>query len=96
MFISQKLAHLQKQKKLLNHAISKGVVKADGEASLLFPTEFLDYLLKVTYAGFDPNNPGAAGASRHTVGHGVASGDLYTQARAVQVILTLDQIAFYL
>lgn len=85
-----------KTKALLEHAVEKGVEKAGGEASLLFPSEFLRYLSDVAYANFDPNDPSKAGASRHTVGHGVADGNTYTPARALQVILTLDQIVFYL
>ena len=83
-------------KVLLQHAVDKGIKKADGEASLFFPSDFLEYLLKVAYPDFDPNAPEAAGASRHTVGHGRAAGETYTLPRALQVILTLDQIAFYL
>ena len=85
-----------KTKDLLNHAVRKGVEKADGEASLFFPKDFLEYLQEVAYADFDPNSPSVAGASRHTVGHGYAGGETYTIARALQVILTLDQIVFYL
>ena len=85
-----------KTKDLLSHAVNKGVKKAGGEASLFFPKDFLEYLLKVAYANFDPNTPANAGASRHTVGHGYADGNTYTSARALQVILTLDQIVFYL
>lgn len=85
-----------KTKDLLSYAVEKGVKKANGEASLFFPKNFLEYLLKVAYADFDPNVPKEAGASRHTVGHGYASGVAYTPARALQVILTLDQIAFYI
>ncbi|MFA6535802.1 MAG: hypothetical protein WCT25_00030 [Candidatus Paceibacterota bacterium] len=85
-----------KTKALLKHAVEKGVKKVDGEASLFFPSNFLEYLLKVAYPDFDPNAPEVAGASRHTVGHGYAAGETYTQARALQVILTLDQIVFYL
>lgn len=85
-----------KTKELLRYAIYKGIEKVDGEASLFFPSDFLKYLLNVVYPNFDPNVPEAAGASRHTVGHGRAAGETYTLPRALQVILTLDQIAFYL
>jgi len=85
-----------KTRDLLNHAVEKGVKKAGGEASLFFPKDFLEYLIMVAYADFDPNAPADAGASRHTVGHGYADGNTYTPARALQVILTLDQIVFYL
>ena len=85
-----------KTKELLNHAVDRGLKKVNDEASLFFPSDFLEYLLDVAYADFDPNAPTEAGVSRHTVGHGVADGKAYTPARALQVILTLDQIAFYL
>ena len=87
---------IAKTKELLTHAVDKAIKKTSGETSLFFPSDFLEYLLKVAYADFDPNAPKEAGASRHTVGHGRADGELYTPARALQVILTLDQIAFYL
>ena len=85
-----------KTEELLKHAIEKGIKKAGGEATLFFPSDFLEYLLKVAYANFNPNAPTEAGVSRHTVGHGRAEGGAYTSARSLQVILTLDQIAFYL
>jgi hypothetical protein len=37
---------------------------------------------------------GQAG-SRHAVGHGAAAADSYTDARALQALLTIDQLAFY-
>ena len=85
-----------KTEELLKHAVERGNKKAGGEASLFFPKDFLKYLLEITYASFDRKAPAEAGAFRHTVGHGFASGDTYTPARALQIILTLDQIAFYL
>lgn len=85
-----------KTEELLKYAVERGIKKAGGEATLFFPADFLKYLLEVTYANFNRNTPTQAEASRHTVGHGFASGDTYTLARALQVILTLDQIVFYL
>jgi hypothetical protein len=73
-----------------------GTKKAGGEATLFFPSDFLEYLLEVTYANFNRNASTQTEASRHTVGHGFAGGGTYTPARALQVILTLDQIVFYL
>lgn len=63
--------------------------------SLLFPTSFVEYLKTHTFDHFDPDAVGNS-ASRHAVGHGAASADSYTQIRALQAILTLDQCAFYL
>jgi hypothetical protein len=87
---------IPKTKELLAYAVEHGVNKTGDESSLFFPSEFLKYLNEVAYADFDPRSPAEAGASRHTVGHGFAGGGAYTPARALQVILTLDQIAFYL
>jgi hypothetical protein len=52
---------------LLQYAIDKGIKKVDSEASLFFPSGFLEYLQKIVYANFDRNAPADAGASRHTV-----------------------------
>lgn len=82
-------------KELLMYASKKGLDKS-GEASLLFPKEFLAYLSDYTFAHFDPKNPKAGVMSRHSTGHGGATPEAYTQPRALQAILTLDQLAFYL
>lgn len=63
--------------------------------SLLFPASFVEYLKAHTFDHFDPDAVGDT-ASRHAVGHGAAGADSYTQIRALQAILTLDQFAFYL
>lgn len=34
--------------------------------------------------------------SRHSVGHGAAAATAYTMERALQALLTLDQVSFYL
>lgn len=81
---------------LLDFAIEQGVTKSEDEASLLFPRQFLSYLRDYTYEHFDPLGESAINATRHAVGHGAAPADAYTQKAALQVLLTLDQIAFYL
>jgi len=43
---------------------------------------------------FDPTAGPGATVSRHAVGHGAAEAAAYTQTRALQALLTLDQIAF--
>lgn len=63
---------------------------AGGKDTLFFPTEFAHYLNNYTYA--DSNQQSA---SRHAVGHGRAKAEDYTQSRALQALLTLDQFAFY-
>jgi hypothetical protein len=72
---------------------------AEGQAgspdTLLFPEAFARYLDARTFANFDPINQTGEADSRHAVGHGAAYQDSYTMTRALQAILTLDQIAFY-
>ena len=85
-----------KIKDLLKYATEQGLKKTGDQASLLFPKEFLKYLSDYTFANFNPQKPEAGIMSRHSVGHGGATADAYTQMRALQAILTLDQISFYL
>lgn len=85
-----------KYEKSVPFAVDKGVRKSGGVGSLFFPKDFQEYLLKQIYANFDPGTSDSAGASRHTVGHGYADGKSYTRTRALQVILTFDQIVFYI
>jgi hypothetical protein len=81
--------------RLLEFAAQRGVRKTESDASLFFPSLFLHYLTTSTFADFDPMAP-TSDASRHSVGHGAANVTAYTQRRALQAILTLDQIARYL
>lgn len=83
-------------KDLLSFAADKGVKKAGDPTSLLFPHQFLRYMSDYTYSKFDSKNPQAGVMSRHSVGHGGATASAYTQERALQAILTLDQVSFYL
>lgn len=83
-------------KNLLAYVSEKGIKKTGDGTSLLFPKEFLKYLSDYTYAFFDPTNPEAGVMSRHSAGHGGAKAEAYTQVRALQAILALDQLSFYL
>lgn len=74
--------------------ISLAERRAGGRDTLFFPVEFGTYLRDYTYAGFRPGAGGGAG-SRHAVGHGAVPTDQYTIVRALQALLTLDQLAFY-
>ncbi|RWR25347.1 hypothetical protein D2T29_22150 [Sinirhodobacter populi] len=76
-------------------AIASAEERAGTGDSLLFPASFADYLKAHTFNHFDPDAVGDT-ASRHAVGHGAAEADSYTQIRALQAILTLDQFAFYI
>lgn len=80
---------------LIRFANEAATQKAGGVDTLFFPSEFQRYLEGSVYKGFDPL-AGDATASRHGAAHGAAPPETYTQARALQIILTLDQISHYL
>jgi hypothetical protein len=84
-----------KIKKLLEFAEASAESKAGGSNTLLFPKAFSRYLREHTFADFNPTTQTGTASSRHAVGHGAASEGSYTLARALQTILTLDQLAFY-
>ncbi len=81
--------------KLPHFMIEQAEQRAGGKDTLFFPVEFGQYLKDYTYADFKPDDIGTAG-SRHAVSHGRVAGDEYTMARALQALLTLDQLAFYI
>jgi hypothetical protein len=83
-------------KELLAFAANRGAQKASDPNSLLFPQEFLRYMRGYTYARFDPRKAEASAVSPHSVAHGRAMAKAYTMERALQSILTLDQINFYI
>nr|WP_218281461.1 hypothetical protein [Pseudomonas sp. RW407] len=84
-----------KLKELLKFAMDSAERKVGGSDTLMFPTEFAEYLARHTFANFDPTAQTGTASSRHAVGHGAAPQESYTMIRALQVILTLDQLAFY-
>ena len=84
-----------KLKALLEFAIASAEKKTGGPDTLLMSAAFSRYLAKCTFADFDPEGPRGTAGSRHAVGHGLAEAESYTQVRALQAILSLDQIAFY-
>lgn len=82
-------------KDLLRFAVTSAEQRAGGPDTLMFPSAFGEYLEAHTFANFDPMASCGGAGSRHAVGHGAAEADSYTQVRALQAILTLDQLAFY-
>ena len=84
-----------KLKDLLAFAEASAIQRAGGPNTLLFPSAFARYLANQTFANFDPVAQTGTAGSRHAVGHGAAKQDSYTMTRALQAILTLDQLAFY-
>lgn len=84
-----------KLKELLNFAMESAEQKAGRSDTLLLTAAFAQYLAAHTFANFDPAVQTGAADSRHAVGHGAAASESYTMPRALQAILTLDQLAFY-
>jgi hypothetical protein len=84
-----------KLKTLLAFAVQSAAEKTGAPDTLLFPSAFADYLKDYTFADFERDGPAPKAGSRHAVGHGAADSQSYTMARALQAILTLDQLAFY-
>ena len=60
-----------------------------------FPKEFCKYLNKTFFKNYDQKT-GNIDLSRHSSLHGCAESKDYTKIRALQAILTLDQIYFFL
>lgn len=85
-----------KLKSLVKFASQLGVKRAGAPQTLLFPESFGSYLTQQTFAAFSPAEGNGSASSRHAVGHGAAQQDSYTMTRALQVILTIDQLAFYM
>jgi hypothetical protein len=76
------------------HMVEKARGRVVSPDSLLFPDLFLDYLKDVIFRDFDLRG-GDLALSRHTAGHWVAPPEEYTRVRALQSILVLDQMSYY-
>lgn|GEM_PF-950804 len=82
-------------KELKEYISNQGKNKFSTLGSLCFPDKFLDYLSDYIFRGFDVQ-AGYLPESRHSVAHGVAQDDVYNQGFALKLILTLDNIYFFL
>ncbi len=82
-------------KELKEYISNQGKDKFNTLGSLCFPEKFLDYLNDYVFRGFDVQT-GYLPESRHCVAHGVAQDDVYNQEFALKLILTLDNIYFFL
>lgn len=80
---------------LLTHLTEKGGIKSGSRHSLLLALPFFNYLRDIVFASFDLET-GKIDLSRHSSSHGVAKAEAYTKTRALQTILVLDQIYFYI
>ena len=83
------------QKQLIPHLIETGKRTAKSDDSLIFPEQFLKYLTNRVFGNFNLET-GSVELSRHSSSHGVAPAEDYTEAKALQALLILDQIYFFL
>ncbi|MEF8847380.1 MAG: hypothetical protein V5A57_03070 [Candidatus Paceibacterota bacterium] len=72
----------------------KGRRKGGDDSSLLLPAAFFDYLDDKFYDQFDLAKGGPE-VARPSSTHGVVDPEKYTHDKALQAILTLDQLYFY-
>ena len=63
--------------------------------SLCFPVQFIQYLEKYTFRGFDLS-VGSVPEGRNPVAHGVTPDEMYTKEFALKAILALDNAYFFL
>jgi len=82
-------------KELIEYITNRGRDKFSSIGSLCFPDKFLDYLSNYIFRSFDVQT-GQIPESRHSVAHGVAQDGVYSQEFALKLILTLDNIYFFL
>lgn len=94
-FIETSKSEYVKIDDLLKHIIEKGRIKSGSDYSLLLPLPFLNYINEQIFCKFNLEN-GEIDLSRHTSSHGVAKAEDYTKLKAVQIILILDQLYFYI
>lgn len=80
---------------LVKYVESKVSQKFTSPDSLAFPGIFYAYLKEVIFRDFNLAT-GDIELSRHTTSHGVAEAKRYTRNRALQAILTLDQMYFFM
>lgn len=80
---------------LIDYLINKGKAKSGFDYSLFLPAPFLKYLKDVFFVNFDLVK-GDVKLSRHSSSHGVAKPEDYKKMKALQTILMLDQVYFYL
>ena len=80
---------------LMEYVKEKATNRFVSKNSLSFPPHFYSYLQDQIFAGFDLSVNDVP-TSRHSVNHGVLEEKGYTPERALQAILTLDQIYYFI
>lgn len=81
---------------LLKFARSTAENKVGNNNTILLTKSFEKYLNDSTFGQSDGRDRFGKSGSRHSVSHGNASDDAYSRVRAIQAILTMDQLAFFI
>lgn len=84
----------RKQAAFITYLIEKGLSKYPDLGSMGFPNLFKKYLIDNTFDYFNVYDSDIK-PNRHSVAHGFVNSSEYTRVRALQSILTIDQL-FYL
>ena len=82
------------QDRLAETTVKVGLSAAGTPMMPFFPEKFQQYLKEVYFQDFDPNQP--EGASRNTVGHGVAPEDAFSEKSSLIGFLILQQLSYFL
>jgi hypothetical protein len=80
---------------LTEQIYQKAKYKTGSDYSLFLPSYFKNYLTDYFFAKFDIEKNDRP-LSRHSSSHGVAEPEQYTKEKALQLILILDQIYFFI
>lgn len=79
---------------LLSRIAAEEESRAGSPDSLVLPQAFREYASQAIYGKFDYEQ-GDLPLSRHSAGHGVARQETYTRSKALQLILSIDQLWFF-
>jgi hypothetical protein len=93
-FLKKHGRKVRDQGELLDNLSLEVAAVAGHETSLFLPRVFSQFIKEVVFAHFDETKD--VPLSRHSVAHGVARSDCYTQSRALQAILIVDQLFYFL
>lgn len=80
---------------LIKYIKQKAEIKYNVASPISFQNEFYKYLNETIFEDFDIKT-GKVNLSRHTATHGYANAEDFNKAKALQAILILDQIYYYL
>ncbi len=82
------------QDRLAETTVKVGLSAAGTPMMPFFPEKFQQYLKEVYFRSFDSSQP--KGASRNTVGHGVAREEDFSEKSSLIGFLTLQQLSYFL